>query len=469
MSDHADGWEDDVSEEVEEHELLNDRGAGTGDPESGDCDSSLPPNPQPAVAAAPTATAVADDEPSDAPTADDAVQLISDGGGLAVIGEPGAVERYLRSLGWWADSRELDLRRLKPVIRLGSNLANAASELAANSGRWIKLTEESARLVKEHGLIETKTPGVSHVMIGMPGKIGNWLQAEHGQRSMFTNPAVLSGVAGLMAQVASQQAVAEVIAYLAKIDVKVDDVLRTQEDQVVARMIGVGFAVEEAMTVREMTGTVNEVTWGKVEGTSETIGATQAYALLQLKALAEKFESATGVGGLAGAADHAVIKVRDWLAVLARCSELQSVLDVLELDRVFAVSPDELNSHRLGLRAARQDRLDRIAAYTKLLLDRIDAACGTANAKIVWHWTDARTVVRSGNHVAARVDDFHQLLGIKSDPRSWEPRQLERAAEIGAQAIQTTKDKAPSVLAYGAVLLGGSALKNKFDNEADSS
>jgi len=102
---------------------------------------------------------------------DSDIQLISDGDGMAVIGEPNAVERFLRSVGQWARSRELDLDRLKPLLGLASEVVQAGSEIAANSGRWIKLTEESARLVKEHGLMETKTPGVSHLMVGIPGKV----------------------------------------------------------------------------------------------------------------------------------------------------------------------------------------------------------------------------------------------------------------------------------------------------------
>ena len=393
------------------------------------------------------------------------IQLISDGDGLAVIGEPTAVERFLRSAGHWAASKELDLRRLEPFLRLGSDVVQAASEAVADSGRWIKLTEESARLVQEHGLMETKTPGVSHVMVGSPGVVQNWLQAEQGLGSMLSNPAALSGVAGIMAQLASQQATAEIMDYLARIDVKVDDVLRKQDDDVVAHMIGAGFVIGEAMTVREATGTVNEVTWGKVEATSETIGNTQAYALLQLKAIAEKLEGTTRVGSLAETARRAETEVREWLAVLARCSELQGLLDMLEVDRVFAVSPDQLDQHRVGLQTARRNRLDLIAEYTEPLLDRIEAACGTANAKMLWNWANALAVVKSSNDVASGVHDFHELLGIADVPRSWEARRLERAAEIGAKAVQKTKDTAPTAAAAAALLVGGAVFKNKTQGE----
>lgn len=401
----------------------------------------------------------------DEATDNNEIQLISDGMGLAVIGETTAVEKFLRSAGHWAASMELDLRRLRPLLEVGSDAAQVASEVVADSGRWIKLTEESARLVKEHGLMETKTAGVSHVMVGTPGEIRNWLQAEHGLGSILTNPAALSGLAGIMAQFASQQATAEIAAYLARIDVKVDDVLQKQDDDVVARMIGAGFVIGEATTVREATGSVNEVTWGKVEATSETIGYTQAYALLQLKAIAEKLEGTTKVGKLAETAGRAETEVREWLAVLARCSELQGLLDVLELDRVLAVSPDQLDQHRVGLQTARQDRLDGVAQYTEDLLDRIDKACGTANAKMLWNWTNSLVVLESSNRIAAGVYDFHELLGIASVRRAWETRRLERAAAMGAQAIQKTKEDAPGVLGAFAVVLGGVALKNKLQGD----
>ena len=102
---------------------------------------------------------------------DNGIELISDGDGLAVIGEPSAVERFLATLG--LPSKELGLPRLSKVLSLaatGSQVASqAASARVGDSARWVRLTEESARKVSEYGLTATKTPGVSHAMIGKPG------------------------------------------------------------------------------------------------------------------------------------------------------------------------------------------------------------------------------------------------------------------------------------------------------------
>ena len=271
---------------------------------------------------------------------DNDIQLISDDDGLAVIGDPTAVEEFLRSEGLWASSKKLDLRRLKSLFGIGADVAQAASEIAANSARWLKLTPESAHLYKKYGLMETKTPGVSHAMVGKPGSIQKWLQVEQGPGSLLTNPGILSGVAGIMAQVAMQQSMADITSYLATIDEKVDDVLRKQDDAVVAQMIGTGHAIERAMTIREETGEVNETLWSTVDQAHTTIRTTQTYALDQLDAIAKKLES-TKVGGLAKTAKQTESEVPKWLAVLAYCFQKQDAIDVLELDRVLDESPEK--------------------------------------------------------------------------------------------------------------------------------
>jgi hypothetical protein len=111
---------------------------------------------------------------------DDEIQLISDGDGLAVIGDPTAVERFLDSVGLLSLSKDLGLHRLGSFLRAGAGVTQAGSEIAANSGRWVKLTEESAQLVKTFGLVESKTPGVSYAMVGKPGSIKSWLQIAEG-------------------------------------------------------------------------------------------------------------------------------------------------------------------------------------------------------------------------------------------------------------------------------------------------
>jgi rRNA processing protein Krr1/Pno1 len=373
------------------------------------------------------------------------VQLISDGDGLAVIGEPTAVERFLAAGELL--SRDLGLTRLNSMFKTGSDMAQAGSEIAAQAGRWVQLTKESAEKLSNHPLMKGSGPDVNPAVLTKNGKTTGLLELVSNPGSGLTNPALLSGAAGLMAQLAMQQTMDEITDYLATIDAKLDDVLRAQEDAVLADMIGVGFDIDEAMTLREHGGRVNEVTWSKVQGASATIARTQAYALRQLDALAEKLERQTKIADLAETAKAAESKAGDWLAVLARCFQLQDAIAVLELDRVLDVAPDDLDGHRLGLKAVRQKRLETISQSTGRLVVRMDAAAGSANAKVLLNPMQSPAIVRSRGHVASVVTQFHARLGIESGEHSVEARAWTAAAtefrdkvlETGAEGVDVSK------------------------------
>jgi hypothetical protein len=284
-------------------------------------------------------------------------------------------------------------------------------------------------------------------MVGQPGDIKQWIQIAKGPGSMLTNPAMLAGAAGIMAQLAMQQQMAAITDYLAVIDEKLDDVLRSQKNQVLARIAGVEMAIREAMTLRESVGHVSEVTWSKVQTLSTAVLETQGYALLQLRDLTEKIENNDKLDELAPISKKAADEVQQWLSVLAHCFRLQDAISVLELDRVLDASPDELDRHRLGLQAARADRLQLISGHTHALVDRMNAAAHAANLKVLLHPTKAPVVVESSNRVAVGVHGLHEVLGIESGSEALEPRRWADAAgeswdkvrETGGDGLDTVK------------------------------
>jgi hypothetical protein len=404
------------------------------------------------------------------------IQLISDGDGLAVIGDSTAVEGFLAAEE--LPSKELEVHRIKGALSTGASAAQVGTEIAANSGRWVKLTTESAQKVKKYGLMRTETPGVKYAMIGKPGEVKSWLQVTTKPGAMLTNPAMLAGVAGIMSQLAMQQQMAEITDYLATIDEKLDDVLRAQKDTVLAQMIGVGLQIEAAMTIRDHVGRVSDVTWSKIQATSGTIADTQAYALLQLDALADRLEHKQDVGELAKATKDAERTAREWLAVLARCFQLQDAISVLELDRVLETAPDDLDGHRTGLQAARQQRLNAISHTTEQLMARLDAAAGTANTKVLMHPTKSRAVVESSKHVGAAVTDFQARLAIEQERTPLEARRWTDAAisakdtalETGAQGIDTARRLSGDVrdIAVGLGTQGVGAAKRLANDTRES-
>ncbi|KQM81279.1 hypothetical protein [Agromyces sp. Leaf222] len=372
------------------------------------------------------------------------IQLINDGDGVALIGDPGVIDKFLSAEG--LASKELGLPRLGAALSSGSGVLQAGSEIAAHSGQWVKLTEKSAQALKAQTLMRGSNPSVSRAVLTKNGKITGLLEIVKTPGAMLTNPAILAGAGGIMAQLAMQQAMDEITEYLAKIDEKLDDVLRAQKDAVLADMIGVGFMIDEAMTVRAQVGRVSDVTWSKVQGTSMTIARTQAYALRALDAFAEKLERKSKVGDLAEVAKGAESQVQEWLGVLARCFQLQDAIAVLELDRMLSAAPQELDEHRIGLQTARRNRRDLIARSTARLIERMNAAAGMANTKVLLHPIASGEVVRSSNLVTNSIGEFHGLLGIEAggaslDAKRWREAAVDakdKAIETGTQGVDAT-------------------------------
>ncbi len=386
------------------------------------------------------------------------IELVSDGTGLAVLGEPRAVELFLSSHG--LASQDLGLNRLRNAFGAGAVALQTGSEIAANSGRWMKLTEESWKAAQHLPKVTNSTTGYSRATLrAANGQFAKNLQFLKTPGAMLTNPAMLAGAAGLMSQLAMQQQMDEITDYLAIIDEKVDDVLRAQKDAVLADMIGVDLLLEEAMTIRKEVGRVSEVTWSKVQGTSMTIARTQAYALRQLDALAEKLEKKSKLGDIADAAKDAEEKVQEWLAVLAHCFSLQEGIGILELDRVLDTSPAELDKHRIGLRTARANRLAMISRSTGELMTRLDAAANSANAKVLLHPALAPAVVRSSNHVVNAVTELDDRLGIERQHDAVEAKRWRRAV------IETRDDvlKSGAEGVDAAMKFGNDALKSGAD------
>lgn len=399
--------------------------------------------------------------------------VISDGDGLAVFGDPQAVEQYLRREGLWDDSKKLDLGWLRHVVTFGAETVQTAADVAANSGRWVKLTKESAADVDEHGFMDTKTPGVRWLMAGKPGDISKWLSTETGPiTSAAANPETLAGLnsllsnaAGAMAQMERKQELKEITELLSAIDGKLDDVRRAQRDGVLAKLDGVSFAIREAMSIRETTGHVSGPSWSKVQHLTAEIAEIESSALRALDALASKAESAQKVGDLAKRSAEMVSEVDVWLSVLARCFQLHEEAAVLELDHVSEVAPADLDGHRLALRESRDGLRERITNTTIGLVGRLDKAANDADLQVLLHPRSVRAIVQSSNQVGDSVTAFHGPLGIEAERETvsstrWrtalgKPTQLKAAAkEAGTKAAYGA---GAAVLTVGGVLVARAA------------
>jgi hypothetical protein len=385
----------------------------------------------------------------------DEIELFSDDEGIVVAGDRSAIERFLDHAGLLTQAQEFDLGKLSNVLKTGADVVKTASGIVEQSALYLKLTPESAKRLEEAGgLMKTKTKGISHAMLGETGKKSlKWLQVEDGPASLLTNPAVLSGVGGLMSQFAQQAEAQELKALLVRIDEKLNDVRRAQRDAVLARMQSAAAAIEEVMTIRERGGDPKTM-WDKVSGASQTIFHVQEEALFALRALADKVDGKSKTGELKKATQEIEREVGIQLAVLVRCFELQDEFGVVELDHVLATAPENLEGHRLGLRDARETRRASVLEITSRLMNQMDAAGGIANENILIHARAARSVIDSLNATAAIVDDFHTPLGIQSSRDVLRATPWREAFRDPQQRRTASKEVGQKALIIGASAVG---------------
>jgi hypothetical protein len=341
----------------------------------------------------------------------DEIEVVSDADGLAVVGSPNAVDRFLSSMGLRDIAVALHIDKLGRALETGSDLAYAAAELVEKSGRYVKLTKESAARLKAEGLIDTKTPGVSYAMFGQPGEVGGWVQVERTAGALLTNPAMLAGAAGMMAQFARQAEAQELKDLLSRIDGKLDDVRRRQRDEVLARLDRAIEAVDEAIAIREHGGDTGTA-WEKVVVESGTIAQTRADALRAVEALADKVDGFSSVAKLAKSVTEVEKETALWLSVLARTFLLDNEYKILEIDRVMEVVPDKLEYHRRALDETLSNRQRIVFEKTEHLLTRMEKAGELARANVILHAGAANRIIDSANNIGEAVQEFRKPMGL---------------------------------------------------------
>jgi hypothetical protein len=372
------------------------------------------------------------------------IELISEGDSLAVIGASTEVESFLRSLQLTA--KELPLERLKRGAIIGLSAAAQAPEILATSGRWVKLTEESARKVKEFGLIDTKVPGVKHAVLGKPGQIEGWIQIVSTPSKMIANPAIISGVAGVMAQSSLQASLKEITDYLERIEEKLDDVIRTQTNAVLARVDGVRFAVNEANAIKNAVGKVSDVTWSKIQNSTNALFETESFAIRQINDEMQRISLESPIADLYQAIKSVETNIPMWLSILANCSSLYDSVAILELDRIMDSTPEDLDNHRMGLHAARFSRLEAISSTLRNMLSRVSKSVERANEKVLFNPLQTPKTIESCRNVAIAIIEVFSVFGISMEEQTTEARRWVDAASERIDATRkVTADTAVAV------------------------
>lgn len=395
------------------------------------------------------------------------IELISDGEGFIVSGSNGDVENFLASEGLSSLAKDIS-RNLGRALRLGSAVAQAGSAAAARSIYWLKLTEESASLLKKHGLMEGPTTDINYAMFGKPGAIKSWLKVDTGSGAFLTNPANLSGIGAIIAQIARQHEMEEIKAYLARIDRKIDDVIQGQKNGELARLDGADMDIKSAMEIMEQTGTVDDDTWSTVQARNNSLSDTLSWSLRCLDTLAERVDYTAKIGELAEITERSKAEIQDLLLVVANCFKLQDAIDTLRLQRVLDNSPEMLDAHRRILKGDRQERRKRVSRRIRILVARMNTAACTANSNVLLHRRSSPAVVGTVNLVSTDICEFCKTLGIEYSPHTLMPTRWRDAVRNRVQLKNAAAEATPVAIkgaGTAAVIVAAAKLRNTLASQ----
>lgn len=327
--------------------------------------------------------------------------------GVLVFGSEAALELFDDDAG--LASRPLSAKHLARVIGYAGT---AGGQLVAESGRWVKLTSESAATAKAAvGGVDKLTSGVIR---DKGGEIAKHVRFENVSKVGALTPAAPAVLGAMATQYAIESALDDITAYLEEIDRKLDQLLKQRKTETLGQIGGVSLAIDEAVSIYASTGTVSSTTWSKVQGTSLALQTMQAESIEQLHALSEDVKAAAGD---ADKAAKVLTQARDdvqfWLGVLARTIALQDRQYVLELARVADEDEQQLDAHREGITVARSDRVRRIVAGLEAIVDSVAASSTLSNAAKVANPISAPKVARQANSIADSISAFAQHAGLE--------------------------------------------------------
>lgn len=344
----------------------------------------------------------------------DEVELVRDGENLLIVGSSrGVVEGFLRSSGLLDRPKEITSQQLASMLRSAAEITHTLADTVAESALWVKLTEESAEAIKEFGLTETEVPGVAYAMAGRPGDIKQWLKISTSAGAKLANPGLLSGVAGGLAQAASQAEAEQLRELLVSLDAKIDKVLRGQRDAIIGPLNGVERHLRSAQTFLRVQGEIDAQEWDKIAAAPQRIREIQSTAVEKLRGIAADMEQHKRVGDLSSHLPELSNQVELWVGAIARCFTALDDFAALELEHTSAIAPDRLDAKRRAIQEDRLEAIKELSAGVSELMSEMTASADRAKANRLLHRTKSPQVVAMIDSSRGPIKKLYDALGLE--------------------------------------------------------
>ena len=386
------------------------------------------------------------------------VELIVRGSEAIVIGDEAAVQEFTDSLAV-PESKTAGIgrdlaRTFAQQLKSSGTLVQGISEISENSGRFVRLTKETLEGIKEFGLVDTDVPGIKHVMLGTRGNIKKWAQMEVGIGSKLLNPAMLSGIGGMMTQLAQQQSMAEITAYVKSIDHKLDAVIRKVDETKKSDLSGLLKTLREAILRYEREGIVDPRFMNEIISFQNTVNVVESYAWDQIIGIVNDLPRQGGIKKVQAATDSAHHEISQWLGFLATVYLAEVRLDDFKLKEKREQSIEAYNQELETLHALRAHRDGERAKRITTLGKAAYEVARYAEKRRIMNQARALGLHQQANEILKLTYDFGEAMQLTVNRKAIPLAKQSKFQEFVSNTVQTQRDELPRRALKFAIIKG---------------
>lgn len=387
--------------------------------------------------------------------------VIQDGENLLVIdNDPGRVERYLRKHGLLERARALTSQQLVPMLNAAATGADKLAAIVTESGRWVKLTEESAHVKATLGLIDGPSKGVSYLLAGDrgPGGIKRWLQADTSAGAKITNPGLLSGLAGALTQAAAQAEAAQLRTLMSSMNEKLDGLRQDNIADLLGDLDGIEDHLRDVAELTATNGDVGIQDWTTIAAIPKELKQLRSKVSRRLAAAAHRMQQHK-LSDFKSKLPEDEAEIRLWLQTIVRIHTALDDYAVLYLSHTALTAPDQLDAKRLHFQRAREGALDKLVDDVTMLMNQMSEAEARANENRIPVGKQMPKIMRAINQTR---ETARELSAAFDQDLEWEelpdpgrmaalvhPKQLKNAVKYGGSKM---KDNSGTILGVAGLL-----------------
>lgn len=349
------------------------------------------------------------------------IVVIEDEGGYAFFGDSAQLDSWLTDEGLSYRAAPLDS---PTILNALGGLLQKTNEVMTESCRWVRLTPQSAQLLKKYG-------GQSGV-VRNTGKIVKHLRFE--KVGTLVNPSTVAGLGGMMVRLSLEQMIREVSDYLGRIETKLDVVLADQQDRQISELAALESAISKAERVFSISDQLDSTNWSQIEDGANITTSAQQYSLRKITGAAQNLHDAESAKKMEQAAANLKETLLKWLPVIAGCRIIEDRFTSLEIAWTASQHPETFQANKIALAERRTERISECHQLIDHIAREIQRNADYARGKKALHPLTVDSTIAildSAVHdleAFANALSFDKVFGDIDQAPSWRKAILEAIA-----------------------------------------